>query len=277
MKLSIMLFPFHKQLQDGELQPAELIRRFRDMGITGLEPMMKWVESQPKLWDELRRAADDAGMAYACYDVGVNFVGESESDRRDALDIVARGVEYCAELKCPVALLPGSKPAPGMSGEEGRKIYAEGLAKAAERVEGSGVTLTIEDYGMIPDFACSTAHVLEVVRATGRPDVKVTFDNGNFLLADERPAECFEPLKELTVHVHIKDLALAPEGGGRLASRSGRRYIGCEIGEGEGEVEQCLSLVKAAGYDGWISLEVGTSPPVRSAEIGAKCVLAAWG
>jgi len=106
-------------------------------------------------------------------------VGESDADRQAALDWVAQGVEICAGLGCPTALVAGSKPATGMSNEEGRKVLADALAKVAECAQGSGVTMTIEDFGVYPEFTCSSEHVLEVVQAAAHPNLKITFDNGN--------------------------------------------------------------------------------------------------
>lgn len=276
-KISTMLFPFHRLLSDGSLDPGRLIGNLRDAGVAALEPMLLWAEQHTHLWEELRRAAADAGMTYSCCDIGVNLVGEGEEDRRQALDTVARCVEAAAALSCPIVMLAGSRPAPGMSNEEGRRVMAEMLARAATRAEGSGVTLTIEDYGVYPEFTCSGRHVREVVEATGRPDVKVTFDNGNFLLADDEPVACYALLKERIVHVHLKDFALVdPTSDARLRSLGGKRYVGCSIGAGRAQVKDCLALLKAGGYAGWLSLEVGVAPPLEEAVRAAGAVARWW-
>ncbi len=277
MKLSVMLFPFHKELTDKTLSPNKLIQEFHAVGIRAVEPMLAWMETNAELWNELRRAADDQGMAYSCLDIGVNLVGENESDRQKAIDTVVRGVERCRELKCPVALLPGTKPATGMSNEEGRRIYSEGLAQAVDRTKGSGVTLTIEDFGVYPAFACSAAHCIEVLDGAKRPELRFTFDNGNFLLADERPSECYKRTEPRIVHIHIKDFALRPpDNSPSLTTPSGKKYTGCEIGAGAAEVKECLALIKPCSYRGWLSLEVGTRPPLDSAIQGARYVTKTW-
>jgi len=277
MNLSLMLFPFHNELTARKLPPQKLIRDIWQAGITGLEPMLDWVMKNAACWGELRRAAADLEMSYPCLDVIVNLVGRNATDRRTALDVVARGVDCCAELKCPCALLADSNAAAGMSNEEGRKLYAEALAKAMEMSKGSGITLTIENFGMYPEFACSAGHVLEVLEASGNPNLKVTFDNGNFLMADERPTQCFGRLTSRIVHVHIKDFALCPPGEkATLRSLAGNGYKDCDIGTGKAEVEECLRLIKASRYAGWISLEVGASQPLAGALQGAQYVAGVW-
>jgi len=276
MKLSVMLFPFHNGLKTGSLSALELIQRLHASGVRALEPMLNFAEGNPVLWNELLAAAVDFGMSYSCLDIGANLVGENEADRAESLDIVVRGVEMCVQLDCPIALIPGSCPAPGMSNEEGRQIYSEMLAKAARATADSGVTISIEDYGVYPEFACHSAHVLEVVTNAGA-DIKVTWDNGNFVLADELPVDAYRPLRNHIIHVHINDwLPAPPESDEGFPAPSGKRWVGTQIGCGQAQVAESLALVHADDYDGWISLEVSVAPAIEAAVIGANYVSGVW-
>lgn len=275
MKLSCMLFPFHGPIVSGDLAPGRLVDELAKAGVGALEPMMSNLDAEPK-WAELLRLAQEAGMVFSCLDVGVNFIGESEADRVAAQETVKRGLDLCAEMQCPVALLPGTKPATGMSNEEGRKIYAEGLAKAAELAKPMGIITCIEDFGVYPQFACHSSHVLEVVTLAG-PDTLVAWDNGNFILADEMPMDALPPLWERTCHVHIKDFALDPTGQAGLKTPSGKAYKGIPIGDGDCQVAECVAECKRRGFEGWISLEVGLAPPLEDAIKGAEVVKRAWG
>ncbi|HPO74530.1 MAG: sugar phosphate isomerase/epimerase [Armatimonadetes bacterium] len=269
LRQSVMLFPFHKQLADGTLSPGDMLREFHEAGVTGLEPSVFRRSETPSWWGDLVSGAKDLGMEFACCVISCNLVGESEADRQAALDWVAQGVEISASLGCPTVLVAGSRPAPGMSNEEGRKVLAGALAKAAERAQGSGVTVTIEDFGVYPEFTCSSEHVLEVVQAAAHPNLKVTFDNGNFLFADDTPVQAFPRLKELIRHVHIKDFAPGEPG-------SGRRWVGTAIGSGQAMVRESLALVKGMEYKGWVSLEVSIAPPLPEAVQAAKVVRDLW-
>ena len=186
VKLSVMLFPFHRLLGDGALDPVAFVAQLQAEGVTAIEPMASWVRSDPQNWARFDAAVRAAGLTYSCYDIGVNFVGEGPVDRQSAVELVQREVGFCRDtLQCPVALLPGTRPSAGMSNEEGRKLYGEGLAQAAALTAGSGVTLTIEDFGVYPRFACAARHCLEVLQVAGNA-VKFTFDNGNFMRSEER-------------------------------------------------------------------------------------------
>ena len=275
MKLSVMLFPFHNDLKEGTHSATELVEKLYSVGARALEPMLRNIDDAPEIWEELRAAAADFGMSYSCLDIGANLIGESEDDRSAALDTVARGVDLCADLDCPIALIPGTRPAPGMSNEEGRKVYSAMLAKAGQRTADSGVTLTIEDFGVYPEFACHSSHVLEVVSGAG-PEIRVTWDNGNFLLADEMPADAYPPLRGRTVHVHVKDWVPAPDGAKGLVTPAGKAWAGAHIGHGEAQVQESLRLLHADRYEGWVSLEVSVAPALEAAVIGAKYVTGVW-
>lgn len=274
MKLSVMLFPFHGIISDGSLAPEALVDHMVGAGIGAIEPMLSNLDVTPEPWQKLLDLCSQAGLKVSCLDIGANLVGDGERDRGEALDTVRRGLDLCVELDCPVALIPGSKPAAGMTNEQGRLIYSQGLAQCATMALERNVIATIEDFGVYPEFACRSDHVREVVTVAG-PDVKVTWDNGNFILADEMPMHAYAELRDLTVHVHIKDFALDEAGQAGLKTPSGKAFKGAEIGYGACEVLECVTAMKWDGYDGWISLEIGSSR-VQEMVDGAEFVRRVW-
>lgn len=275
MKLSVMLFPFHTGLSQGTFTARQLVRDLWCAGARAIEPMWSWIAKEPDKWAEFNAAAQDLGMVYSCYDVGLNLVGTSAADREKALDNCKKQVDFAREvLKCPIVMLPGSKPAEGMSNEEGRKIYGETLGMAATAAAGSGVTICIEDFGMHPHFAAAAEHCLEVLDIAG-PEAKLTFDNGNFLLGGDLPSEILPLVADRICHVHIKDFTRrAPDDRPSLTSRYGVQYKGCLIGEGAAQAELCVQMLREIGYNGWFSAEVGGNP-LREAVHGIKA-MALW-
>jgi len=278
MKLSVMLFPYHSGLVNGEWTAAELVAGLQEAGITGLEPMQSNLWAAPEKWHEFDAAARAAGMPYTCYDIGVNLVGTGPEDREQAFQTAMTGIDYARDtLQCPTVLLAGTRPAPGMSEAEGRVIYAEMLARIVDAAQGSGITVTIEDFGVYPLFTAAAPHCLEVLRAVNRPAMRFTFDNGNFLLGGHCPMAAFDSLYPYASHVHIKDFTpREPDGKPSLTAPDGTPYKGCYIGDGDGEVRECVAKLKQVGYQGWISLEVGSGDVLPQAVIGAQVVREAW-
>ena len=71
---------------------------------------------------------------------------------------------------------------------------------------------------------------------------KAVFDFANFIQVGQRTPEAFEMLKDYVSYVHVKDALFD---GGRVTP----------AGWGEGHVSEILGKLKAAGYDGYLSLE----------------------
>ena len=278
-QLSVMLFPFYKQIGAGVLTPSRLIAAFREAGISAIEPMLSRTNSEPDKWESFHKTAIDAGMDYSCCDIAVNLIGENDTDLAVTLDKVVSDIEFCkVNMNCPVVLLYGTKPAPGMTNEDARKLYGEQVAKVVDRTKNCDVTITIEDFGIYPYFSAGGTHCLEILESANCPDVKFTFDNGNFLFAGDKPSRVYDMLKERIVHVHIKDLVLCQsEGQPMPASLTGKEHKTCLIGEGEAEVADTISLLKENGYGNYLSLEVSAADPLGEVIHGAKFVREVWG
>lgn len=272
MKLSIMLFPFHTGLSNGQFEAKQLVRDFACAGATAIEPMLSWIQKDPGKWAEFDEAVREQGLSYSCFDVGLNLVGTCAEDRRKAVDECARQVDFALEkLDCKIVMLPGSKPAEGMSNEDGRKLYGETLGRCAEDAAKKGVTICIEDFGVYPYFAASARHCLEVLDYAG-PAAKFTFDNGNFLYGGDIPMDAFSMLSSRTCHVHIKDFVERPGEGPGLRSVNGMLFGGCMIGQGATQVTECVQAFKKIGYDGWFSIEVGGGNPLAQGVQGIEFV-----
>lgn len=274
MKLSVMLFPFHGPITDGSLTPQAAVDAIKAAGIGAIEPMLSNLDATPGPWEEFIELCRQSGIAVSCVDIGANLAQSAPEVRAAALDTVRRGLDLCVQLNCPVALIAGSKPDEGVSNEEGRQLYAQALADSAVLGKERGVTVVIEDFGVYPEFACRSDHVREVVTMAG-PDVKVAWDNGNFILADELPMHAYGVLRDLSVHVHIKDFALDETGQAGLKTPSGKAYKGAEIGAGDCQVAECVAALKRDGFEGWVSLEIGSNR-IQEAVDGAAFVTKVW-
>jgi sugar phosphate isomerase/epimerase len=274
MKLSVMLFPFHGTITDGSLAPEALLEAMVGAGIGAIEPMLSNLDVTPEPWQKLLDLCKQAGIKVSCVDIGANLALSGAEERAAALETVRRGLDLCVELDCPVALIAGSRPSEGTSNEEGRALYSQGLADSAVMAKERGVVAVIEDFGVYPEFACRSDHVREVVTGAG-PEVKVAWDNGNFILADEMPMHAYDVLRDLTIHTHIKDFVLDETGQAGLKTPSGKAYKGADIGHGDCQVTECVTALKRDGFEGWVSLEIGSNR-VQEMLDGAEFVKKVW-
>ncbi|CAA9485210.1 MAG: hypothetical protein AVDCRST_MAG02-4929 [uncultured Rubrobacteraceae bacterium] len=116
------------------------------------------------------------------------------------------------------------------------------MGALAREAEGSGVTLLHENekeiYGDVPE------RCREILEEVGSPALRAAWDAANFVQCGvTRPySEGFEALRPFVEYVHVKD-AVAETGGVVPA------------GEGDGELRETVSALRASGFDGFFSLE----------------------
>lgn len=263
MRISTMLFPYQAALQAEEYSAATLFATLREAGMSGLELAWEGVQSDPTLAKEMLQAAAAEKLLFPCLDVRAPMASGDEQENQLLLANCREAFAFCRdEISCPIALLYGSAPAEGVSNTEARRHYAEMLGRCAELASEFGITVCIEDFGVTPLFTASSRHCLEVIRISNHPEVRFNFDNGNFLLADERPLDALEAVKELICHVHLKDFCrrVPSAQNHSLCTPSGVAYRSCGLGDGAGEVVPCLKRLQELGYDGWLSSESGDTP-----------------
>src|SRR5919204_379415 len=128
-----------------------------------------------------------------------------------------------------------------------------------------GVVLTIPDVGIAAELSGTSEHLREICAAVG-PELRVTYDVGNFLLAGEEPLPALERLADRIAHVHLKDWrvfpARPPPPPGSYAGLDGRHYLGLALGEGVLDLPSVVRRLAELGYRGCLSIEYeGTDDP----------------
>lgn len=141
-----------------------------------------------------------------------------------------------------------------------RRSMAQNLRRAAERLDGSGVTLCVE--ATHPAFAPGllieqVEEALEVVALAAHPQVRLCLDIGHVALHGRDPVAAIERAAGLIGNVQIAD---AP------ADAPGR----VEPGAGALDWAAIFAALDATGYDGLLELEL---EPAEVGEAGERAML----
>lgn len=118
----------------------------------------------------------------------------------------------------------------------------EALTELARYAKPLGVEVTLEDYDDMKSPCSKMNELLWFMRNV--PDLKCTFDMGNFAYSYENVMDAYEELKKYIVHVHCKDRG--NEGSGLKSVPTGSGYI---------PVAQLVRKLKEGGYRGYLSIE----------------------
>ena len=130
-------------------------------------------------------------------------------------------------------------------GEEAFACYMDGLRHAAELAQEAGVLFSIENAGKMCNSGDSLVRTLQEVHA---PNMRITFDGGNFITCGDEPHTAIMKLRDKVAHVHVKSHVPAPPD-------YPRPYKYCPTGEGHPDYTFIRDKLREVNYDAWFSFE----------------------
>jgi glucosamine-6-phosphate deaminase len=220
------------------------------LGYDGVE--LRFLESDDALWArpeltgtglrETRARLRDAGLQVSCVDTRSFFHHPDHAAREAAIEEAQRSIELAARLDAPGIRVFGDRIQPGQERGSTRGWIAEALARLGETARPQKVEVWIESHG---DFA-RARDTLGVLG--GGSGVGVLWDPANAFEVGEDPADGLAALGELVRHVHLKDVA-------RETGKEGSAWVPRLPGQGELRPGRVLELLRARGYDRWVSFE----------------------
>ena len=140
----------------------------------------------------------------------------------------------------------------------------EGLSQAAAYAETRGVTLALENHGLL---AGKSDQVLKILQAVDSPAMQANPDTGNFLLVHQSPHEAVRAVASMAAMVHLKDFKEVGSDytGFAYDSYDGLRYQGVALGEGDVALQDCIDGLRASSFSGWVNIEYeGEEPALTS-------------
>ena len=192
---------------------------------------------QPEYIENTKAKLQNLGLTIACFTSSVRL---NEDYRIESHMQAGREyIELAAKMGVPyVRVMPDSGP------EVGHVVFhsvAERLVAIADYAAQYGVTILVENNGA---FAKSS-EMLKLMETVGRSNVKVLWDvNHPVRNFGETPQETWNTLKEYIRYLLIKD---------SVDGADGTEYR--MIGDGDLPLKEIVDLLKAADFDGYLSLE----------------------
>jgi sugar phosphate isomerase/epimerase len=264
MYLAGYSYSFFRQLEAGTIDTTATISFFADVGLPSIELADVYIpeDEHPRLRAELARHR----LAVACYDLHCDFVTPDPVARERQVAKVQRGLERAVEYGAPCVLVVPGASREDVADADARRWFADGLIACREQARQLGVTMTVPNLGYQAALFGASAHLLEARDRVG-PDLGVTYDVGNYLMAGEDTLAALDQVGSLVRHVHLKDWRIAPPSGdcldqGGYPGLDGRCYHGVALGDGIVDLFGALARLKRLGYRGALSVEYeGTGDP----------------
>ena len=246
---------------DGSLaQPWErLFKVAAQIGFEGIELGVGEDYSKTKLWNkegrqELKALSKASKVAIASICIHAywrfSFAGSEGEISRTAQKIAEEAAAIAHEVGAKNLLIPVTS-AEGVTAEEARTRWIEGIKSCASTAENCDVIFALENVGQ--PFATNGRQLASIVDEINSPAVKVYYDPGNAIYKDLDPLEDIRVLGSRISQVHMKDPG------------------GDHLGEGKMRIPSVIKELKAIGYNGWIMLETPpTDDPLKAGQINLE-------
>lgn len=268
----LAVFPkafMHALCKDGTMKVAEWIELAAALDVQGLEWYAGFLEmADAKNWPIFRQMVEDKGKTIPMMCCSPDFTHPDKSFRnaevakqKNWIDMTyALGGKYCRVLS--------GQRRPELTITEGIALAASCIEECLPYASERGITLIIEnhykdDFWTYPEFAQKMDVFCQLVEAINHPCFGVNYDPSNAFLAGDDPLELLRKVAARVVTMHASDRYLKygtledlrnEEGG---ATGYAKRLSHGEIGKGLNDYDAIFSILKAVGFNGWISIEDG--------------------
>lgn len=277
MKIGVSSYSFQQLINSGKETQLTIMKKAKEMGFDGIE----FIDlSAPKGMSEtefaslIREESEKLSLPVIAYTISANLLNdkglEAEIERIcrkvDVAEILGAG---CMRHDAAWGMPDNSKSYAGF--EQVLPTLVDGCRKVTEYAKEKGIVTMIENHGF---FCQDSERVEKIICGVGNPNFGILLDVGNFSCADENSAVATGRLASYIKHIHAKDFHIKNGNGlnpgkGFFKSRGGNYLRGSIIGHGDIPVYQCLSIAKAAGYDGYVSVEFeGMEDCITGIEVG---------
>jgi len=176
------------------------------------------------------------------------FTGSDGRSYRESIDDALEAVQMAAALKTKcLVVYTGSRA--GHTYNHARRLVKDALVELADRAGPLGVVLAVEP--MHPGcagqwtFLTGVDEVLVLLSAVGSPQVKMVFDTYHL----GQDPTTIDRIGELAPHIALVQL-------GDAKSPPTGEQNRCRLGEGTVPLRKITSALQAAGYDGYLDVEL---------------------
>ncbi len=262
MRLSLSMWSVVESVQAGRMNLTSFIDFAAGQGVEGVELLDYFWKDELSELPVVKKQIADAGLKLAVYSIGNDFFQPEAEARAKELAQVKHGVDVANRLGVDLVRVFSGSYREGYTLDQGMSWILDGLSASAEYALAQGVTLALENHGLMAGRSDQVRAIIEKVNS---PALRANLDTGNFLLVGQNPVDAAQELAPLVALVHLKDFrkALPDETEQVFRGLDGFGYTGAITGEGMVDLPRVLSILRAAGYDGWLSLEFeGKDDPI---------------
>lgn len=261
--------------KDGTMNLAEWIEMASRLDVDGLEWYAGFLEMKDeKNWTKFRRLVEDRGKTIPMFCCSPDFTHPRVDFRQQQIEKQKKWIDMTDELGGSYCRVLSGQRRPGLSIADGVNFTVDCINECLAYAAKKNVILTLEnhykdDFWQYPEFAQKMDIFCEIVDRIDDPSFGINYDPSNAFLAGEHPLELLKRISHRVVTMHASDRYLEKgtledlqkEESGIVGYANRLRHG--EIGKGLNDYDKIFTELKAAGFDGWISIEDGVEGMIQ--------------
>ena len=254
---------------DRSMSVFDWIEMASSLGVDGLEMYPGFFTClEDEYLDRVREAIERHDMTMPMLCCSPDFTHPDPGVRREEIERERRMIDVTARLGGGFCRALSGQRRPEVGREEGIRRVVDAIEELLPYAESRRVVLALENhykdgYWQYPEFAQKSDVFLEIVNRIQSPWFGVQFDPSNTVVAGEDPVWLLDQVKHRVVTMHASDRFLKP--GHTLEelrqAEEGPGYAAILVhgvtGRGLNDYRRIFSLLREAGFEGWISIEDG--------------------
>lgn len=219
------------------------------------------IEKTPGLAKTMAARAKKVKIDISCYTFGASFIDRTPEQFKAEVDRVKQQVDIAARLgarlvRHDVAFRPAEQTGDSQFDRD-LPFLVDACGQIADYAKGLGITTMIENHGFHVQGA---KRVLRIHHDVARDNFRLLVDTGNFYAVEfERTLDAIRQCAPFAGMTHIKDHHIRtspPESLEGWRDRGRGIFTQAAIaGDGDIGIGEAIKHLKAAGYDGYLSLE----------------------
>jgi protein FrlC len=265
MKLGVVTSVFVNYLLPDVI-PCVAEAGYDGIDIWGGRPHAYRHDYGPDELERLRGLLDDhhltvASFMPAFYRYPHSLSSPNETVRQDSLDYMRQCIDNAVILGAGIVLLVPGCSLHGQDVQDARRRMVDSIGEICRYAAQYDVRLGIEPANRVASNLINTASdAMSIINELGHPSLGVVLDSGHINLVEESAEEAIRRLGHLLLQFHVND-------------NDGQKQQNLIPGEGTVDFYELIRLLRTAGYDGFLSVELAwdyTADPVPAITEAAK-------
>ena len=255
---------------NGKMTLREWIDLAATLDIDGLEFYSAFLDLRdPRQWAQARKQVEEKSLTIPMLCCSPDFTHPDLAFRQRQIGLQKGWIDMTAALGGKFCRVLSGQRRPEVSRSAGIGFAVDAIKACLGHAAERGVTLIIENhykdnYWQFPEFAQKADVFCELIAQIDSPNFGVNYDPSNTFLAGEDPIELLNRVADRVVTMHASDRYLAEGTIDDLRREEdsvgyAKRLRHGEIGKGLNDYDKIFSILKRAGFNGWISIEDGVN------------------